>query len=63
MSKPETRRRVTTRPFPWLLLLVFLATVYIFWVLPRQLGDHPVKVDFDPVGNPEPQAELRHAPN
>jgi len=34
--------------FPWLVLLALLATVYLFWILPRQLGPQPVKVDFAP---------------
>jgi hypothetical protein len=38
-SKSET--------FPWLPLLLFLASIYIFWVLPRQLGSQPPKVQFE----------------
>ena len=37
-------------PFPWLLCLVFLGTVYLFWILPLQLGPRPVRVDFVPGG-------------
>ena len=32
--------------FPWLALIVFLGTVYLFWILPYQLGDKPVDVEF-----------------
>ena len=32
--------------FPWLLLLALIATVYIFWILPYQLGPRPVRVEF-----------------
>lgn len=32
--------------YPWLLLLLFLASVYIFWILPYQLGPRPVRVEF-----------------
>jgi cell division septal protein FtsQ len=39
--------------FPWLLLLVLLATVYLFWILPHQLGPRPVQVEFG-----EPDAPL-----
>jgi hypothetical protein len=38
------------RRFPWLALLLLAATVYAFWVLPRQLPERPVKVDFVPAG-------------
>ena len=30
--------------FPWLLLLAVLATGYLFWGLPAQLGPRPVEV-------------------
>ena len=32
--------------FPWLLLLIFLGSLYFFWVLPYQLGNRPVQVEF-----------------
>lgn len=32
--------------FPWLPLLALLGTIYIFWVLPYQLGDRPIEVEF-----------------
>ena len=32
--------------FPWILFLVFLATIYLFWVLPIQFGSRTVDVEF-----------------
>ncbi|HWD40247.1 MAG TPA: hypothetical protein VG944_15470 [Fimbriimonas sp.] len=32
--------------FPWLLFLLFVASVYLFWVLPYQLGTPVPKVKF-----------------
>ena len=32
--------------FPWLALLVLLGSLYLFWVLPGQLGSKPVEVEF-----------------
>ena len=32
--------------FPWILLIVFLGSLYFFWVLPYQLGNRPVQVEF-----------------
>ena len=45
---PRRRKR-----FPWILLLLLLASVYAFWILPYyQLGTgKPVKVEFS--GAPE----------
>lgn len=37
------------RRFPWLPLVLLLGTIYVFWVLPAQLGDRPVKVQFDEI--------------
>lgn len=42
---PARRVRPKTR-FPWVLLVLLLGTAYLFWVLPRQLPDEPVKVEF-----------------
>ena len=30
----------------WLLLLLLLATAYVFWILPMQLGPRQVHVEF-----------------
>ena len=32
--------------YPWVLLLLLIASVYVFWVLPIQLGTRPVRVEF-----------------
>lgn len=32
--------------FPWIPLLALLGTIYLFWVLPHQLGDRPIDVEF-----------------
>ena len=34
-------------PFPWVLWLVLLGSIYLFWVLPHQLPKAPVKVEYD----------------
>ena len=33
-------------PFPWWPFLLLLATVGLFWLLPRRMGNPPVQVDF-----------------
>jgi len=48
MAKSESSgasRVRAKRKFPWLALLLLLGSVYLFWVLPRQLPDLPVKVE------------------
>jgi hypothetical protein len=45
----ETPQRAPRRPspkFPWVALFVLLVTLYLFWVLPYQVGSPPVKVEF-----------------
>lgn len=42
-KQPVTLKK--RKRFPWLLLLVFLASVYYFWVWPYQRGDQPVQVE------------------
>jgi hypothetical protein len=42
-AKEGQRRK---RKFPWIALVLLLATVYFFWVLPNQLGDRPVNAEF-----------------
>ena len=52
--KPAARRVVRRRvlkaapkePFPLWPLLLLLLTVGLFWILPRQLGNPPVRVEF-----------------
>ena len=39
----EVRRK---RRFPWILFLLLLATAYLFWGLPYQLGQRPVQVEY-----------------
>jgi len=42
-SKKRDRRR-----FPWLLpLLLILASIYLFWVMPYQQGRQKVEVEFE----------------
>lgn len=39
--------RTTKRTkFPWLPLVLFLGTLFLFWVLPGQLGEKPIQVEF-----------------
>ncbi|HEY0868322.1 MAG TPA: hypothetical protein VGE01_13135 [Fimbriimonas sp.] len=47
MSRPvQGKRPVRRERFPWLLLLAVLGTIYLFWILPRQIGPKPVQVEF-----------------
>lgn len=47
------------KKFPWLLLILLLGSLYVFWVLPFQLGSRPVRVEFEPL----PGAETSPATN
>ena len=44
------RRRVLKaaprEPFPWWPFLLLLLTIGLFWILPRQMGSPPVRVEF-----------------
>ncbi|MCW5943463.1 MAG: hypothetical protein KIS66_14620 [Fimbriimonadaceae bacterium] len=40
--QPPPRRRVGA----WLPILLLLGSIYVFWVLPAQLGERPVRADF-----------------
>ena len=43
------RRRVVKREaFPWGPFLLLLLTLGLFWLLPRQMGSPPVRVEFAP---------------
>jgi hypothetical protein len=37
--------------FPWILLLLLLATLYLFWIYPFQRGRPPVQVTFEPANS------------
>ncbi|HRI43361.1 MAG TPA: hypothetical protein PLL78_05615 [Fimbriimonadaceae bacterium] len=50
MRGAETPRPTRERRFPWLPLVLLLVSLYLFWVLPHQLGDRPVKVEFEAAG-------------
>ncbi|MCH8979480.1 MAG: hypothetical protein IH945_09615 [Armatimonadetes bacterium] len=41
-SKQRGRRK-----FPWWPLVLLLVTAYLFWVLPYQVGDRPIDVEFE----------------
>jgi hypothetical protein len=32
--------------FPWLILLALFAAIYLFFIMPRQVGPRPVNVEF-----------------
>lgn len=36
------------RGFPWLPLILLAASVYVFWILPRQFPARAVQVEFTP---------------
>lgn len=42
----ETKQRSQKR-FPWWPLILLIASVYLFWVLPYQRGKQPVRVEFE----------------
>ena len=53
MGKPERKaspspKKKQGNPFPWLLLILLLATIYIFWIYPIQKPRPPVKVTYEP---------------
>jgi hypothetical protein len=35
------------RRFPWLPLVLLVASVYAFWIFPNQRGEYKVDVQFD----------------
>jgi hypothetical protein len=41
--RPESRRPRNTA---WIAFALLLVSIYVFWVLPRQLGSRPVRVRF-----------------
>lgn len=43
----EERQAPAKRRFPWLPLILLLGSIYLFWILPYQLGDRPVEVEFE----------------
>ena len=51
-SAPVRRKRSVKRrrSTAWIALVLLLASIYVFWVLPYQLGSHPVQVEFSKDG-------------
>ena len=47
------------RHFPLLALLILALSLYLFWVLPRQLPSQPVEVVFEPGNSIKPIAHQR----
>ena len=45
-SKQRGRRK-----FPWWPLVLLVVTAYLFWVLPYQIGDRPIDVEFEAPGD------------
>jgi hypothetical protein len=48
MEQRAPRKAKPKRRFPWVLFLLLLASVYVFWILPLQIGPRPVHVQFVP---------------
>ncbi|HRF59495.1 MAG TPA: hypothetical protein PLH94_06210 [Fimbriimonadaceae bacterium] len=46
-EKASNGKPASRKAFPWLPLLILIASLYVFWILPMQLGDRPVRVEFD----------------
>ena len=49
VAKPVKKRvlkRAPKEPFPLWPFLLLLATIGLFWILPRQMGNPPVKTEF-----------------
>ena len=52
VSNPKRRvLAAKSEPFPWLLFLILLASIYLFWVLPFQLGTTIPRVEFSDVNS------------
>ncbi|HMS56607.1 MAG TPA: hypothetical protein PKA27_14530 [Fimbriimonadaceae bacterium] len=45
-SRPTQIATPKKSKFPWLPLVLLLSSVYLFWILPFQWGEQPVKVEF-----------------
>jgi hypothetical protein len=49
VAKPVKKRvlkKAPKEPFPWWPFLLLLVSIGLFWVLPQQLGNPPVRVEF-----------------
>lgn len=45
--RPRKRRaRPRKRSSAWIALVLLLASIYVFWILPYQTGSRPVRVEF-----------------
>jgi hypothetical protein len=52
VSKPKRRViAAKSEPFPWLLFLLLLASIYLFWILPVQIGTPVPRVEFSDVNS------------
>lgn len=47
----EGARRHAKKRIPWFLVTALAVSTYVFWILPTQLEDRPVKVEFAPQGS------------
>jgi hypothetical protein len=45
---PNARPSAKPRIPAWALAVVFLASLYFFWILPRQMPKRPIRIDFVP---------------
>ena len=47
LDPSHTKRSQKQDPsIPWMPLLLLLISIYLFWILPVQWGDAPVRVEF-----------------
>ncbi|HTQ12004.1 MAG TPA: hypothetical protein VMI31_18220 [Fimbriimonadaceae bacterium] len=48
MSSASPGKPVSSKPrFPWILLLIFCAGIYVFWILPAQMGPRHIQVQYE----------------
>ena len=59
VGRPERKqapsgKKGQSNGFPWLLLILLLATIYFFWIYPIQKRRPPVQVTFEPSASQSP---------
>jgi len=47
IEKPVRRK---ARPFPWMVFLLLVASLYFFWIFPMKRTSEPVKIEYLPAG-------------
>ena len=50
-STQSSKKKGNRDAFPWALWLALIVSLLVFWLLPNELGKHPIKVDFQVNGD------------